>query len=325
MIALAQRPRADLEPVEVEDVHHRLGDERARDALVGPVRRDARAARRRSASVIRTSGVELARARRRAGRAHQRAVAGRAPRRRSGPASGTSSTWPTAWSGTPGAEHGAGVAGDLGTDPACAARAPSPGPAGRGGATRGSAGPRRAGATGRRPAPRRTPAAISSEPPPMSKTASRPRTSRTSGVRRGRSAAPRPRPASTCDGRPRSASRTRSSTSSELLASRTAEVANASISSHPLSSATFSAVGDEVGERVDPGLGDRAVLVEVLGEPQRPLEGVRRQRRGTTVGVDHEQVPGVGADVEDAQSHAANATAAACRSAARPHVRGAAV
>ena len=58
-----------------------------------------------------------------------------------------------------------------------------------------------------------------------------------------------------------------------------------------------------------PGLGDRAVVVEVLGEPQRLLVGVRRQRRRAAVGVDHEQVAGVGADVEDAEAHGANVPA----------------
>ena len=62
-----------------------------------------------------------------------------------------------------------------------------------------------------------------------------------------------------------------------------------------------------------PVCGDRAVLVEVLGQPQRLLVGVRRQRRGAAVGVHHEQVPGVGADVEDAQAHGDHATTAASR------------
>ena len=71
--------------------------------------------------------------------------------------------------------------------------------------------------------------------------------------------------------------------------------------------------GDEVAERGGPRLGDRAVVVEVLGEAQRPLEGVRRQRRGTAVGVDDQQMPRVGADVQDAQSHPANLPPAPAR------------
>ena len=102
--------------------------------------------------------------------------------------------------------------------------------------------------------------------------------------------------------------RPRPSTSSELPASRTADVANASMSSLPLSSATAERLGGERGERVDPLLGHGSRVVEVLGEAQRLLVGVRRQRRGTAVGVDHQQVPGVGPDVEDAQPHGSNGT-----------------
>ena len=42
-------------------------------------------------------------------------------------------------------------------------------------------------------------------------------------------------------------------------------------------------------------------VVEVLGEPQRLLVGVGRHRRGAAVRVDHEQVHGVGADVEHSE------------------------
>ena len=94
-----------------------------------------------------------------------------------------------------------------------------------------------------------------------------------------------------------------SSTASELAASRTAEVANARMSSQPLSSATTSDCAVNAGERVDAGLRHGAGLVEVLGQPQRLLVGERRQRGRAAVGIDHEEVPGVGADVEDAQTH----------------------
>ena len=53
-----------------------------------------------------------------------------------------------------------------------------------------------------------------------------------------------------------------------------------------------------------PGLRDTApLLVEVLGQAQRLLVREGRQRCGAAVGVHHEQVPGVGADVEYAQPH----------------------
>ena len=149
------------------------------------------------------------------------------------------------------------------------------------------------------------PPAISSEPPPMSKTASRPadqpnqrRTARK--VSRASSS-----PESTSITTP-VRSCTCSRTSSLLPASRTAEVAKPRMSSQPLSSATRSASAVNVGQRVDPGLRDVAGLVEVLGEPQRLLEGVRRQRCGAAVGVHHEQVSGVGADVQHAHAHGSN-------------------
>ena len=67
-------------------------------------------------------------------------------------------------------------------------------------------------------------------------------------------------------------------TSSELTASRTADVAKPSMSSQPLSSATYSASGTKSRERVDARLGDRTGVVEVLGQAQRLLVGVGRQR-----------------------------------------------
>ncbi len=94
-------------------------------------------------------------------------------------------------------------------------------------------------------------------------------------------------------------------TSSLLVASRTADVAKPTISSQPLSSATSTEDAHEVGERVAPGLRHLPLVVEVLGEPQRLLVGEGREGRGAVVGVEHEQVPGVGADVEDAQAHGA--------------------
>ena len=132
-------------------------------------------------------------------------------------------------------------------------------------------------------------------------------TSRTSGVRPGTSGGPRP---------PRRAPRaprrlcfsTWASTSSELTESRTAEVAKPSISSQPLSSAIRDRGGTEVREGVDALLGDRAVLVEVLGQAQRLLVRGGREGGRAAVCVDHQQVAGVGSDVEDAQAHACHAT-----------------
>ena len=132
----------------------------------------------------------------------------------------------TARSGAPPRSSWPGVAGDLGAD-LLAQRADRPRRrAGRRRSTRGPAGPRPAAPTRRRRAPRRrrrrSPA---SRRRCRRRPAGRP-TSRTSGVRRGRSAGPRPRrTAPRC--RRRSLRRTWSSTSSELAASRTAEVANA--------------------------------------------------------------------------------------------------
>ena len=152
------------------------------------------------------------------------------------------------------------------------------------------------------------PPAISSEPPPMSKTASRPadqpnqrRTARK--VSRASSS-----PASTSITTP-VRSCTCSRTSSLLPASRTADVAKPRMSSHPLSSATRSASAVNAVSASIPVWETSPCLVEVLGQPQRLLEGVRRQRRGTAVGVHHEQVPGVGADVQHAHAHGSNVLA----------------
>ena len=70
----------------------------------------------------------------------------------------------------------------------------------------------------------------------------------------------------------------------------------------------------EAGQRVDADLGHRALLIEVLGESQRLLVGVRRQRRGTSMRIDHEEVTGVGADVEHTQTHENNATGSSAAS-----------
>ena len=150
------------------------------------------------------------------------------------------------------------------------------------------------------------PPAISSEPPPMSKTASRPadqpnhrRTARK--VSRASSS-----PGRTAMRTPVS-SATWSRTASQLSASRTAEVANPSMSCAPLSSATTTASATNLVSALMP---DRVISpsLEVLGEAQRLLVGVRRQRGRAAVGVDHQEMTGVGADVEDAEAHAPEST-----------------
>ena len=64
--ALAQRPRADLSSAQAEEVHARLGDERARHDLVGPARRDAGQSASSSASSRSASGSTRAARRARA-------------------------------------------------------------------------------------------------------------------------------------------------------------------------------------------------------------------------------------------------------------------
>ena len=78
------------------------------------------------------------------------------------------------------------------------------------------------------------------------------------------------------------------------------------MSSQPLSSATRSAEATKSVSASMPAWRHRALLVEVLGEPQRLLVGERRQRRRAAVCVNHEEMTGVGADVEDAQAHGPN-------------------
>ena len=135
------------------------------------------------------------------------------------------------------------------------------------------------------------PAAISREPPPMSKTSEPSRgpaepapygeEGQPGLVLTGQHADVDPGPLLTCP-----------STASVFSASRTAEVAKPRISSQPLSSATFRA-GATKSVRASIPARVTAVRVEVLGEPERLLVGVRRHRRGAPVRVDDEQVSGV--------------------------------
>ncbi|GAA4854224.1 hypothetical protein GCM10023235_34510 [Kitasatospora terrestris] len=88
-----------------------------------------------------------------------------------------------------------------------------------------------------------------------------------------------------------------------MAASRTAEVANGSIATTPLSSATLI---DEA--TIDTSLSTPTSviappLVEQLGEAQLGLVRVRGQRGSAGVGVHHEEVDGVGTYVEHTESH----------------------
>ena len=87
------------------------------------------------------------------------------------------------------------------------------------------------------------------------------------------------------------------------MASRTADVANASRSSACSLRADAFASCRRPHQRVGAGLGQRAVGADLLGEAQHGLLRVRRPGVGAVVGVDQQQVDGVGADVENAQSH----------------------
>ena len=239
---------------------------------------------------------------------HQRRRRRTGRRRRSGPASGRSSR-----SRPPGraagAEQVAGVAGDLGADLAAqladgrprrarpsakCVRASRAAPSGSDQATSGASS---------------APPAISSEPPPMSKTdepAGRP----AEPAAYGEEGQPRLVLAGEHVDRARRCARwtcSRTVVAVAGVADRGGREAEDVLAALVLGDPQR--LGREGGERVDPGLGHVAGVVEVLGEPQRLLVGVRRQRRGAAVGVDHQQVPGVGADVEDAQAHGSNVLA----------------
>ena len=119
------------------------------------------------------------------------------------------------------------------------------------------------------------PCAISSEPPPMSKSrmrsADQPYQRRTArNVSRASSS-----PESTCSSTPVSPA-TRASTASPFAASRMAEVAKASSSSMPASRAASAALADRGEDRRDALVADGAVGLEVAHEPQHRL--VRRGR-----------------------------------------------
>ena len=91
-------------------------------------------------------------------------------------------------------------------------------------------------------------------------------------------------------------------------ASRRAEVAKASISSTPWSSATSRHDSTNRTSASAPSAAIGPSGPEVLGELQLDLVRGRRQRPGAAVGVHDEQVHGVRADVEHPQPHGADGT-----------------
>ncbi len=162
------------------------------------------------------------------------------------------------------------------------------------------------------------PAAISSEPPPMSKSricpAAHPNQRRTArNVKRASVSPP-----STCRLWPSAASM-RAITSAPFAASRTAEVAVAS------SSSTFSdcrdpaRLGDRGHQGADALLGDRAVGGEVAHEAQHGALARGRERPPARAHIGDEQVDGVRADVEDSEAHSWSVARGARRGGAVRH------
>ena len=255
--ALAQRPRADLQLGEVEQVHHRVGDQRAGDDLVRPARRDA-------GQVGDLLGRHLQQLRDPARAASRRRAPGApAARRPTGAAPQIRASErnvfevATAWSGA-GRSDRAGVAGDVRPGSSGAARAPRPASSAVGEVVAGQP----AGAERQRLRDVRAPRRSRPRSPASRRRCRRrpavPRTSRTTGARRGTSAGPRPRPGSTSMSTPVSSRTCVEHRRRSSSASRTAEVAKPAISSQPLSSATTSDEATKLGQRLDAAVGDRA-------------------------------------------------------------------
>ena len=106
----------------------------------------------------------------------------------------------------------------------------------------------------------------------------------------------------------------RSSTSRPFVASRIADVTSARKLVAALLLRLVARASAPPDQRLLPRLGQPVVVADVLGEPQQGAVVVHRRRVRTAVGVDHEQVDGVRADVQHPEPHAA-------QSAGRPRPR----
>ena len=301
MHALAQRPWADDQFLQPEQVHRRIRHDRPRRRAGAPARGTHRAAAPVSAAVIAGSlSASLVRSAWLAGAA-RRTPRWTARRRRSGPAAGTSSRWPPRGpAGRPASP--ARPAGRSRPARACAASAPRSG-------RRRVAGEPVPGEPARAERQRDGhvgllvhPAAISSEPPPMSSMSTLPEDQ--PNQRRAARNVSRASswPDSTWMCAPVS-SRISASTSSPLAASRTAEVANASSSSTPLSSAICSASPTKARSCSAPLVGQPAAVLQVITEPQLGLVGEDRGRPRAVVRVHDQEMHRIGADVQDTESH----------------------
>ena len=122
-------------------------------------------------------------------------------------------------------------------------------------------------------------------------------------------------PGRTCSRTPVS-SRTRRMTSSPLVASRSADVANDMSSSTSRRSAVRRASRDDLDKLVGTGVGEGAVAVEQRGQPQRRALARGRLRVRAGVGVDDQQPHRVGTHVQHAEPHASHASCVTC-----PHRR----
>ena len=141
------------------------------------------------------------------------------------------------------------------------------------------------------------PAAISSDPPPMSSMSTRPEDQPNQRRQARKVSRASSSPVSTLIATP-VPSWTEASTSSPLAASRTAEVAKASSSSTPLSSAICSASSTN-SPKLPGDAGRQPVpVVQVIAEMQLGLVGEHRQRPPALMGVDHQEVHRIGADVQ---------------------------
>ena len=266
---------------QVEQVHHRVGDQRAGDQLVRPARGDPGQLGRPRSAYISSSFGTISRStpasstRRTTGRRAD----GAAPQIRASERNVFEVA--TAWSGAAPGDR-PGVAGRCRPGSCAAARGPRPRRARRRGA-RGSAAPAPSGSDCATSGASSEPTAISSEPPPMSKTASRPedQPNQRRTARKVSRASSSPGQHLDVDAGPvphaRRGPRRRSPRRGPPRSRRP------TISSQPLSSATTSDEATNSVSASTPASVTAPVVVEVLGQPQRLLVGVRRHRRRAAV------------------------------------------